>query len=57
MKACLRNCGGCGRTISGYTGARCVFGCGAYYCRRGRAACAAAHAKACPALQEQEDTQ
>ncbi|MGQ4727045.1 hypothetical protein ACUN3E_05220 [Streptomyces sp. Ju416(a)] len=56
MKARLRNCGGCGRTISGYTGARCIFECGAYYCRRGRADCAAAHAKTCPALQEQEAT-
>lgn len=56
MKARLRNCAGCSRTISGYTGTRCVFDCGAYYCRRGFPACAEEHAKTCPSLHDEKGT-
>lgn len=52
MRARLQNCAGCGRTLNGYTACRCVFGCGAYYCRRGRQHCADQHAKTCPKLKE-----
>jgi hypothetical protein len=52
MKARIRPCAGCGRAISGYTAVRCVLGCGAYYCRRTREACARRHLANCTVYQE-----